>query len=114
MVAMAYLGVAVFEKFEAGRYRAKEIAHGERRALRRGRRAHRRDLSIAGGDLPALCSLTMPAHQRVIRHSLDTGQRLPAKTERAAMLKIDHLRHFISGDIIQSQLHRITVKTATP
>ena len=40
MVAMAYLGITAFEKFEAGWYRAKEIAHGECRALWRGRDTH--------------------------------------------------------------------------
>ena len=112
MVAMAYLGVAAFEKFEAGWYRAKEIAHGERRALRRGRCAHRRDLSIAGADLRALCSLAMPAQQRDIRHSRDTGQRLPAKTERADMLQVVDLRHFTGSMTLQGQLQFIAGNAA--
>src|SRR5438477_10015611 len=97
MVAMAYLGIAAFEKFEAGPYRAKEIAHGERRALRRGRRTHRRDLSIAGADLRALCSLTMTTEQHDIRYSRDAGQRFTATTERADMLQVVDLRHFTGG-----------------
>src|SRR5260370_25389843 len=97
MMTMAHLSIATLEKLETSRYRTKQVAHSNRRALCRGSHSNLRDLPIVRFDLSSLCRTVLATQQRHFCHGSNTRQSLATKAERANMLKIIDLCHFASS-----------------
>ena len=91
--AVADLRVAALQELQAGRHRAEEIAHRQRRPDGRSGGSHIRQRAVLRANLRPLVRVAVPAEQGHIRHGCDTGQGLAAKAQRANMLQIVDLRH---------------------